>query len=284
MLFASILFAAAAVAAPTKRSGTCSFPNSDGLVAVTPKSSNAGWAMSPDQQCTSGSYCPYACPPGKVMAQWDPKATSYTTSQSMHGGLYCNDDGTVSKPFEDKDYCVDGAGTVSVDNKAGKNVAFCQTVLPGNEAMLIPTNIDGGDSQTLAVPDSSYWASTSAHYYVNPLGVSTSDGCVWGSNSKPQGNWAPYVAGANMDSDGNTDVKIAWNPKYLDDFSDLPTFGLRITCDDDSQCNNAGCEIDPSKTGLNGIKGDQTSKGDGASFCVVTVKDKSSAKIEVFTV
>ena len=38
-----------------KKRGTCSFPSNAGLVAVTPGSSNAGWAMSPDQSCTAGS-------------------------------------------------------------------------------------------------------------------------------------------------------------------------------------------------------------------------------------
>jgi hypothetical protein len=71
--------------APTveKRGAQCDFPYDVGLVAVTPGAKNAGWAMSPDQPCMAGSYCPYACPPGQVMAQWDPKATSYTYPQSM---------------------------------------------------------------------------------------------------------------------------------------------------------------------------------------------------------
>lgn len=66
-----------------KRGGQCQFPTDAGLVAVTPKAMNAGWAMSPDQPCMPDSYCPYACPPGQVMAQWDPKATAYTYPASM---------------------------------------------------------------------------------------------------------------------------------------------------------------------------------------------------------
>lgn len=68
-----------------KRGGRCAFPYDAGLVAVTPGAANAGWAMSPDEPCEPGNYCPYACPPGQVMAQWDPKATSYTYPQSMVG-------------------------------------------------------------------------------------------------------------------------------------------------------------------------------------------------------
>lgn len=282
MYFAPIICLALAAAAPTKRSNTCDFPSDKGLVSITPKSLNAGWAMSPDAKCTAGMYCPYACPPGQLMNQWDKSATSYTYPQSQNGGLYCNDDGSVSAPF-DRDYCVDGTGTVKVDNKASKNVAFCQTVLPGDEAMLIPTNVDGGNSQTLAVPDENYWASTSAHYYINSLGISTDDACTWGSSNKAIGNWAPYVAGANMDSNGDTFVKIGWNPKYIESFSDLPSFGIRITCDD-GDCDGLKCEIDPSSNGLNEVNSDNVSKGDGASYCVVTAKNKASAKIEVFSV
>lgn len=66
-----------------KRDGQCAFPYDAGLVPVTPGSQNAGWAMSPNQPCTPGNYCPYACPPGQVMAQWDPSATSYSYPKSM---------------------------------------------------------------------------------------------------------------------------------------------------------------------------------------------------------
>lgn len=269
----------------SKRGNTCAFPTDAGLVAVTPDSSNAGWAMSPDQKCTAGSYCPYACPPGKVMAQWDPSATSYTYPQSQNGGLYCNSDGTVSKPFSGKDYCVDGTGALEVNNKASDEVAFCQTVLPGNEAMLIPTSIDGGSTQSLAVPGPSYWASTAAHYYVNAPGVSTTDGCVWGDSSKDVGNWAPYVAGANTDSTGNSFIKIGWNPIYTDAFSgQKPSFGIRITCDNEADCDGLSCEIDPSKTGFNGVSGSSADIQEGSSFCIVTVKNNAKATIEVFNV
>lgn len=280
----AIFLLAVAAAAPTKRSGTCLFPDNDSLVAITPSSSNAGWAMSPDQTCTYGSYCPYACPMGQLMDQWDPQATAYVLSELMNGGLYCDDDGSVSKPYSDRDYCIDGTGTVVVNNTASDEVAFCQTVLPGNEAMLIPNSIAGGDSQTIAVPDADYWALVAAHYYINPLGVSTDDGCVWGSLSEALGNWAPYVAGANMDSDGSTYVKIGWNPKYVEAFSELPSFGIRITCADESECNGLTCEIDPSLTGFNEVNSDDAATADGAAYCVVTATNKAKATIEVFSV
>lgn len=57
--------------------GTCKFPGDEdsNLVAITPDAKNAGWALSPDQECKPGSYCPIACKPGMVMAQWDPDST-----------------------------------------------------------------------------------------------------------------------------------------------------------------------------------------------------------------
>lgn len=66
-----------------KRGGQCQFPTDAGLVAVTPNQQNAGWAMSPNQPCKPGNYCPYACPPGQVSMQWDPKAVSYAYPASM---------------------------------------------------------------------------------------------------------------------------------------------------------------------------------------------------------
>lgn len=290
MLFNQIIYlslALLATAAPVveKRENVCKFPSNQNLISVTSDKDNAGWAISPDQKCTGGSYCPYACPPGKLMAQWDKSATTYSYPSSMNGGIYCNDDGTISKPFSDRDYCMDGAGTLKAKNTADKEVAFCQTVLPGNEDMLIPTKVDADDDNDLAVPDSSYYAGTAAHYYINSPGYTTEEACVWGTKKEAKGNWAPYVAGANMDDSGNTYVKIGWNPKYLDDFQDkLPNFGIRVTCDDESKCNGLKCEIDPSKDGYNGISGGSGQKSLNAAWCVVTVTDKADAKIEVFSV
>ncbi len=62
----------------------CSPPSDSDIVLVTPGLANKGWAMSPDQSCTPGNYCPIACKTGKVMAQWEPNST-YTYPQSMVG-------------------------------------------------------------------------------------------------------------------------------------------------------------------------------------------------------
>lgn len=143
-----------------KRGGKCQFPAGVGLIPITPHMQNAGWAKSPNQPCEPGNYCPYACPSGQVSMQWDPEARSYTYPLSTNGGLFCDENGNMKKPFPDRPYCRDGTGTVGARNKCGKEVSFCQTVLPGNEAMLIPTSVK--DVATLAVPGTDYWCETAA--------------------------------------------------------------------------------------------------------------------------
>lgn len=276
-----------AISSLFKRGGTCAFPNGPGMVAVQKSGKNAGWAMHEDQVCSYGSWCPYACEPGQLMAQWDPEVTTYSYPGSQNGGLYCDDNGNLQQKRSGKGYCYQGKGTVSAVNSCGSNVAFCQTVLPGNEEMLIPTNVEGGSEQVLAVPGTEYWAGTAAHYYINPPGVSVDDGCKWGSTAHPYGNWAPYVAGANQDSSGNTYVKIGWNPIYLEPATPFrntkPSFGIKVTCDDESKCVGLPCSIDPSKNDVNQISGSQVSDGaGGAAFCVVTAQNGAKAKIEVF--
>ncbi|KAM3501903.1 hypothetical protein MY10362_005225 [Beauveria mimosiformis] len=259
-----------------KRS-TCAFPTDDpNLVAVTSDQKNAGWAMSPDQACEPGHYCPIACQEGMVMNQWD-KDSTYVFPSSMNGGLYCDNDGVIQKPFEGKPNCVHGTGAVKAVNKCSGTMSFCQTVLPGNEAMLIPTVVNS--ISTLAVPDTSYWQSTAAHYYVNSPGVGA-EGCIWGTASKPVGNWAVFVAGANTDANGQTFVKIGINPVWKDSSlcSTKPDFGLKIECPDGG-CNGLPCEI----TSNLDVKSNQAASGAGdAPFCVVTVGKGKTAHIVAY--
>lgn len=76
--------------------------------------------------------------------------------------MFCNANGQIVKPFANKPYCVQGTNSVGAQNLCSGTVSFCQTVLPGNEAMLIPTAVDSWAQ--LAVPGMSYWASTAAQY------------------------------------------------------------------------------------------------------------------------
>src|SRR5271170_8087961 len=140
----------------------------------------------------------------------------------------------MSQPFPDKPYCVDGAGTFVAINECSEAVSICQTVLPGNEAMLIPNSVPAGGDLTLAVPSTSYWCETAAEYYINTPGYDTTTACVWGDGSQPYGNWAPFVAGANQVASGETFVMIGINPIYCCQANTWPNsnpgFAVQINC------------------------------------------------------
>ncbi|KAI0012940.1 beta-glucosidase-domain-containing protein [Xylariaceae sp. FL0662B] len=254
----------------------CKFPEDKGLFAVTPGSMNGGWALAPDQECASGTWCPFACPPGQVMAQWKP-GTHYQFPESTYGGVKCTDSGEIEVPFPDKPWCVDGTGTVEAVNKVGEVVSFCQTCLPGFEDMIIPTEVH--DTETLAVPDKSYWDSTASHFYVNPPGVKSEDGCVWGNPTKPWGNWSPFVAGANTESDGSTFVKVGLNPEWKKSplSKTKPNFGLKI------ECPSGGCKNIPCKVDGTGVDSDEKTTENDSDFCVVTVPGGAKANIVVYS-
>jgi len=122
-------------------------------------------------------------------------------------------------------------------------------------------------------------------YYINPPGVGD-EGCIWGDSSKPIGNWAPYVAGANTDKSGQTFVKLGFNPIFEFEGAGLEknplTFGVKIECPGGG-CNGLPCELNPAKKGLGDVVSNQSAVGaGGSSFCVVTVPSGSKANIVVF--
>jgi len=201
---------------------------------------------------------------------------------TQNGGLYCDENGNIQKPFPAKPYCQATTAVIGVQNNAGTVVSFCQTVLPGNEAMLIPTSVESWSQ--LAVPDTSYWCETAAHYYINPPGITTDVACVWGTNANPWGNWSPYVAGANTDASGNTFIKLGWNPIYLEPATPfrntMPSWGVEIVCNG-AGCNGLPCAIDPTKNGVNEMVGSSTDGAGGGAFCVVTVPQGVSANFVV---
>lgn len=121
-------------------------------------------------------------------------------------------------------------------------------------------------------------------YYINAPGVSTADACIWGDGSKPIGNWAPYVAGANTVANGDTYLKIGWNPIWTGSSlsQTMPNFGIKIECSG-SGCNGLPCSIDPSVVGIGGVtSADQAAGAGGANFCVVTVPSGLTADVVVF--
>ncbi|KAI9297234.1 hypothetical protein K502DRAFT_357441 [Neoconidiobolus thromboides FSU 785] len=222
---------------------SCVLPDDDSIVAITPNQANGGWAMSPDQTCTPGKWCPYSCKPGMVMNQWDPSVgcTDGAKCATMNGGLFCNGKGQLEKPFPNRPLCSQGAGTVKLVNKLSGSVSACQTVFPGNEAMLISTVVGSGGQSTIAVPPSTYWQKTSAHYYLNLPG-SGQDECRWGDSSKPVGNWAPYVMGANQDENGVTFASATTNPLFKEVGFSTKGYTIQISCEG-SSCSSSSCSV-----------------------------------------
>ncbi|RKP26368.1 hypothetical protein SYNPS1DRAFT_3184, partial [Syncephalis pseudoplumigaleata] len=217
----------------------CKLPRDPLIVPITPGGKNQGWAMSVDQECKPGMYCPYACAPGYYSRQWNPQST--LKKNTMDGGLICKSDGSLTKPFPSQPYCVRGLANVSIVNKLGKSVSACQTVYPGNEEMLIPTVVAPGGKSVINVLPTSYWQKTSAQYYVNPAGTNANQ-CRWGKSSVPTGNWAPFVFGAGQGMGGITFISVRYNPDYeRAGHSTAKAYGVRIECDDPSKCNGLPC-------------------------------------------
>ncbi|PVV05028.1 hypothetical protein BB560_000457 [Smittium megazygosporum] len=205
-------------------------PNNHYVYPITPYQLNDGWAMSPDQQCKFGSWCPYACQPGYYSAQWDPQSANPTGKGSMNGGLYCDENGILKKPFPDRPYCMRGMGNVIINNTLPKPVSACQTVYPGNEAMIIPSTAPGRGFVRLNVVPKTYWLRTSAQFYVN-LDGTNDENCVWGKPDVPMGNWGPYIFGAGQAADGNTYVSVRYNPLYVEAKHDPKrAYNVRVRC------------------------------------------------------
>ncbi|KAF7867413.1 hypothetical protein EAF04_005496 [Stromatinia cepivora] len=164
--------------------------------------------------CPKGAFCSYSCPAGYQKSQW-PSAQG-STGESI-GGLYCNSEGKLelTRPSV-KQLCTAGSGNVKVENKLSSIVAVCRTDYPGLEAETVPLSTSPGQTYELTCPDASEYYSweglpTSAQYYINPQGTSTSEACVWGTPGGNVGNWAPVNAGVGKDASGNTWLSIIPN-------------------------------------------------------------------------
>ena len=150
------------------------------------------------QSCSEGMMCSYACPPGYQKSQWP--STQGATGQSV-GGLQCSGGKLrLTNPGLSSNLCIPGVGGVQATNNAGSVVSICRTDYPGTESETIPVELQSGETEQLTVPDaSSYYTwqgqSTSAQYYLNPIGTSASTGCQWGSPGGDIGNYAPINLG-----------------------------------------------------------------------------------------
>ncbi|THV44105.1 hypothetical protein BGAL_0732g00020 [Botrytis galanthina] len=164
--------------------------------------------------CVKGAFCSYACPAGYQKSQW-PTAQG-STGESI-GGLYCNSKGMLElSRTTTKQLCTAGSGSVKVENKLDSIVAVCRTDYPGLEAETVPLATSPGQTYDLTCPDASNYYSweglpTSAQYYINPQGASTSEACVWGTSGGNLGNWAPVNAGVGRDASGTTWLSIIPN-------------------------------------------------------------------------
>ncbi|KAJ1944430.1 hypothetical protein EC988_005992 [Linderina pennispora] len=250
-------FSAVSARPVLRRANSCAFPwvanNTDNVVPITPSAKNAGWAMSPDQECAPGSWCPYACAPGYYSAQWDPSATLYNGPGSMNGGLYCDANGVLSKPFADRAYCVPSMMNAYIENSLSNSVSACQTVYPGNEAMIIPSVAQANSNVSLNIVPNTYWLGVSSQFYVNLAGSNATQ-CVWGNDDKPVGNWAPYIFGGGQGPDGNTYISVQFNPLYTaKGYKVSDAYSVRIQCESgfcnfpaggECKCEGGKCSVD----------------------------------------
>lgn len=165
------------------------------------------------ESCTEGMMCSYACPPGYQKSQWP--STQGSTGQSV-GGLQCKGGKLyLTNPSLSKSLCVQGVGGVQATNNAGGVVSICRTDYPGTESETIPVELQPGSTEPLTCPDAAaYYSwegqSTSAQYYLNPIGTPASTGCQWGSPGGNIGNYAPINFGVGA-KDGTTWLSIFQN-------------------------------------------------------------------------
>lgn len=179
-----------------------------------------GWSSIQDSDgqsstsCEDGMFCSYACDVGQVKTQWP---EDQPDNGSSLGGLYCKNGYLYRTNTNFEHLCEDTNSKVTVVNNVDiGEIALCKTDYPGSENMVIPTVVETGQSQPLAVIDQDTyyrWSGkhTSAQYYVNNAGVSKEDGCIWGDSQSEIGNWAPLVLGAGK-SNGITYLSLIPNP------------------------------------------------------------------------
>lgn len=157
------------------------------------------------------------------------------------GGIECKNGRLylTNKGLSDK-LCISGASDVQiqVQNKLSSQVAVCRTDYPGTESQTVPLDSQPGSTTPLTCPNASNYytwqgAYTSAQYYVNPAGVTVQEGCQWGSDANPWGNFAPMNLGVGY-SDGSAWLSIFQNAPTTDsklDFAvEIVGDGVSGTC------------------------------------------------------
>lgn len=131
------------------------FPSVNGIVSLD-WLGFGGWASVMDMdantssECKDGYYCSYACEPGMSKTQWPSDQPSDGKSV---GGLYCKNGYLYRTNTDTSDLCSTDETSAKAINKKSDSIALCRTDYPGSENMVIPTVVDGGDSQPISVVD-----------------------------------------------------------------------------------------------------------------------------------
>jgi len=165
------------------------------------------------QSCVEGMMCSYACPPGYQKSQWP--STQGATGQSV-GGISCSGGKLhLTNSALSSSLCMPGVGGVDATNDASSVVSICRTDYPGTESETIPLELQPGETEAVTCPDAGNYyqwqgASTSAQYYLNPIGTPASVGCQWGSPGGSVGNYAPINFGVGAKG-GTTWLSIFQN-------------------------------------------------------------------------
>lgn len=243
------------------------FPAGQGVIAID-WINQGGWSgiENPDTStggsCADGSYCSYACQAGMSKTQWP---SSQPSDGRSVGGLYCKN-GLLYRSNTNNDYlCEWGSPSAYVVSELNQGVAICRTDYPGTENMVIPTYVGAGQTQPLTVVDQDTYYTwqgmkTSAQYYVNNAGVSTQDGCVWGTAGSGIGNWAPLNFGAGY-TNGVSYLSLIPNPNNKTPLN----FNVKIVASDSSSVVQGECYYENGQY-----------NGSGSDGCTVAVTSGSA--------
>jgi len=207
------------------------------------------------QTCSEGMMCSYACPPGYQKSQWP--STQGGAGQSV-GGISCSGGKLhLTNPGLSTSLCIPGTGGVQATNNAGDVVSICRTDYPGTEGETVPLQIPAGGTSPITCPsaDTYYkWEnqSTSAQYYLNPIGVQQSEACQWNSASGNTGNAAPINLGVG-EADGKIWLSIAQNkPTTYEQYQGKVEIQGQLSDDcyyengqycQNGNCNGDGCTV-----------------------------------------
>jgi hypothetical protein len=240
------------------------FPSAYGAVPVSWVGLN-GWASvmnldgSTANDCQEGFYCSYACQPGYSKTQWP---SNQPADGRSVGGLLCKNGFLYRSNTNSDSLCEADVSTGFVKSEISDVVALCRTDYPGSENMVVPTELNAGETQPLSVVNEDTYflwegKKTSSQYYVNNAGVSIEDGCIWGSASAGVGNYAPVVIGSGS-TNGLTYLSLIPNPNN----KNAPNYNIKIEA-------TPGSTINGECTCINGV----FSSPDG---CTVTVTSGSA--------